>query len=152
MLNFQDFQRAEDEKFVEIGADLEHARWSRWMKYMIGRMEQRKDGILQFNEEDFSRWAQQMITEYKDLSEKEKESDRKETRNYLELLSARDERLLAWVREMVEKKKQKDELGNDDWFGAGEEEKRFQRWIDGYNDAINSILHALSPQPIEPKE
>lgn len=72
--------------FIEKAADLEHARWSRWQKYMISRMIQRKDGTLEFDDTDFGRWAQQMITPYEKLSDKEKESDRREVRQYLPMV------------------------------------------------------------------
>ncbi len=76
------------EKFLEIGADLEHERWSGWMKYMLSRMTQRSDGTLQFNDDDIGRWMQQMMTAYKDLPEYSKESDRKEVRSYFPILDS----------------------------------------------------------------
>lgn len=92
------------EKFIEEGANLEHDRWSRWMRYMISRMELRSDGTLQFNEDDFSRWAQQMITPYSELSEREKESDRKETRNYLPFIQKTREDAVREEKEVIIKK------------------------------------------------
>lgn len=59
-----------DNELLEILAALEHDRWSRWMEYMLTNM----------SPENLERWKRQMITDYKDLSEKEKESDRKEAR------------------------------------------------------------------------
>lgn len=82
--------------FVEKGADLEHDRWSRWQKYMMSKMveEERfengqhfKTGNYILPKEFVERWFRQIDTSYKDLSEPEKESDRKETRNYLPLLT-----------------------------------------------------------------
>jgi len=49
-------------------AELEHKQWQHWMKYMI-------DNIS--NGESVERWRREMKTDYKDLTEKEKESDRK---------------------------------------------------------------------------
>lgn len=72
---------------IEILADVEHERWSGWMKYMVSRMTQRSDGTLQFNDDDFGRWMQQAITPYKDLPEHSKESDRKEARTTIEALN-----------------------------------------------------------------
>ena len=48
-------------------AELEHQQWQHWMKYMI-------DNIS--NGEAVERWKKQMKTDYKDLTEKEKDSDR----------------------------------------------------------------------------
>ena len=71
---------------IEIMASVEHERWSGWMKYMVKRMKQRKDGTLEFDDNDFGRWMQQAITPYSRLSEEEKESDRTEARATLKAL------------------------------------------------------------------
>jgi len=86
-------QKIEDE-FVEKGADLEHDRWARWQKYMFSKMnytEYEKDGrkiaCYILPADLWERWSRQIDTPYSELSEEEKESDRKETRNYLPLLT-----------------------------------------------------------------
>lgn len=48
-------------------AELEHIQWAHWTKYML-------DNLTPENRE---RWKQQVKTMYKDLSEKEKDADRK---------------------------------------------------------------------------
>lgn len=68
-------------EFVEAGAALEHERWSGWHRHM-------RDKI---NPENMMRWDRQSDTPYADLSEQEKESDRKEVRQYLPLI----EKLIA---------------------------------------------------------
>ena len=84
------------EAFVEKGADIEHDRWGRWQKYMFSKMveEERfeegghfKTGNYILPKEFVERWFRQIDTPYSELSEPEKESDRKETRNYLPLIS-----------------------------------------------------------------
>ena len=71
---------------IEIMASVEHERWSGWMKYMVKRMKQRKDGTLEFDDNDFGRWMQQAITPYDRLPEEQKESDRVEARTTLKKL------------------------------------------------------------------
>ena len=78
-------------EFIEKGADLEHDRWARWQNYMHSKLEtitdENGDPIhLILPIELANRWNRQIATKYTDLSEAEKESDRKETRNYLPLL------------------------------------------------------------------
>lgn len=73
-------------------ADMEHDQWIHWMKYFIklGSPERVEAGkfsaidphstpvvVLVFDAEDWDRWMRQMSTQYHDLSEKEKDSDRK---------------------------------------------------------------------------
>ena len=74
---------------IEALADLEHDRWSRWHRYMITKCRPlgtfaKLDMVIP--EESVSRWNRQVLTEYKDLSEPEKESDRKEARKTIALL------------------------------------------------------------------
>ena len=75
-----------EERFVEVGANIEHDRWARWQKYMFSKCQRLNGGVLTIPEELVKRWFRQIETPYSDLSEEEKESDRKETRNYLPLI------------------------------------------------------------------
>lgn len=52
---------------VEIMADLEHQQWAHWTRYMLDNL----------TPENIERWKQQCATDYADLNEKEKESDRR---------------------------------------------------------------------------
>jgi len=54
------------EKLIEELADLEHEQWSHWTKYMLDNL----------TEENKKKWQKQIKTPYKDLTEKEKDSDR----------------------------------------------------------------------------
>ena len=56
-----------EEELREKIAELEHEQWSHWFKYM------RDNGTM----ENIARWCVQAETDYQDLSEKEKDSDRK---------------------------------------------------------------------------
>ena len=75
-----------EKEFVEKGADIEHDRWARWQKYMFSKGVVGPDGEFHLPEELVDRWFRQIDTPYSELSESEKESDRKETRNYLSLI------------------------------------------------------------------
>jgi len=54
------------EELREKLADLEHEQWAHWTKYMLDNL----------TDENIARWRKQIKTDYKDLSEKEKDSDR----------------------------------------------------------------------------
>ena len=62
--------RADDifsrKELLEILADLEHRQWAHWTRYMLDN----------YTPENVERWRRQLQTEYKDLSEPEKDSDR----------------------------------------------------------------------------
>ena len=71
-----------EKKFVEKGADLEHKRWVGWQSYLFSKSEWTKNGYLIPKELCF-KWQRQIDTSYSELSEEEKENDRKEVRKYL---------------------------------------------------------------------
>ena len=74
--------------FVEKGADLEHARWSKWQTYMFSKGRRNPDGSWTLPKDLVDRWSRQAETAYKDLSSTEQESDRQEARTYLPLVRA----------------------------------------------------------------
>jgi len=63
-------------KLIEDLAALEHDRWSRWESHRAQAS----------NPENEARWKRQRETPYSELSEAEKESDRKEVRETLAVL------------------------------------------------------------------
>ncbi len=73
-------------RFVEEGAAIEHERWSAWQSYMHGRCTKYVDGSLTIPRELVDRWERQIATQYGDLSEDEKDSDREQVRRYLPLV------------------------------------------------------------------
>ena len=75
-----------DAELIERLADAEHASWSRWMAYLFTRCAFNADGSVTISERDYVHWQTQVITPYADLSEREKESDRKEVRHILPIL------------------------------------------------------------------
>lgn len=86
-------EREWEKEFIEAGAALEHERWAKWQKYLHSRLYPLGNSELSMNNhlkvlptELYTRWERQINTPYSELSEKEKESDRKEVRTYLPLL------------------------------------------------------------------
>lgn len=75
---------------LERLADREHERWSRWMRYLFSCGASKADGSFRLNESTVERWKRQMNTPYSQLTEAEKESDRKEAREILETLGRSD--------------------------------------------------------------
>lgn len=69
-----------------LAAD-EHDRWARWQRYLHSCCEQNPDGSITIPAVLVERWERQIITPYEDLSEAEKESDRREADRILQLLS-----------------------------------------------------------------
>ena len=64
-------------------AAIEHERWSHWQRYMHGKATKQVDGSLVIPSELVARWEEQMSRHYRDLSDKEQESDREQVRKYL---------------------------------------------------------------------
>jgi hypothetical protein len=63
---------------IEALADLEHDRWSRWQAYLHSKCSRNQDGSLTIPAESVVHWERQMTTKYDGLTEREKDSDRKE--------------------------------------------------------------------------
>lgn len=70
---------------LEVLADCEHERWSSWHQYVVSKSQLNDDGSITIPKWAVDRWNTQSITKYSDLSEKEKESDRKEVRNIFKI-------------------------------------------------------------------
>ena len=119
-----------EKEFVEKGADLEHDRWARWHDYFISKCDTEIDddkAYMTLPRELFERWERQSGTKYADLSEQEKESDRKETRNYLELLNSSLQKALESVRPEERKVE----------YGTSEVEQQYEDR--GYNQAVAEL-------------
>lgn len=65
---------------------IEHARWSHWQKYLYSQSVPQDDGSLLIPAELVKKWNKQAYTEYDDLSEREKMSDREQVMKYLPLI------------------------------------------------------------------
>ena len=77
------------EKFAE----LEHKQWSHWTKYLL---------LKRHDDKDRERWLVQMNTEYNDLSEKEKNSDRKWADKVIKLIKKEDVDLAEFLSNRLE--------------------------------------------------
>lgn len=60
---------------IERLAAHEHEQWAHWTRYMLDNL----------TEKNIARWRQQIETDYQDLSESEKESDREWARKAIEV-------------------------------------------------------------------
>lgn len=84
-----------DPQDMEALATQEHESWAKWTRWMLGEIEKeilsfepstRDDLLAAFQHMGcVQRWRRQMVTHYADLSEKDKESDRKVVREKLPL-------------------------------------------------------------------
>ena len=73
-------------QLIESLADREHASWSRWMAWLFKVSYKKSDGSVVISAENVERWERQVDTPYADLSEAEKESDRKEVAHILPII------------------------------------------------------------------
>ena len=79
-----------DKKTTEKLADIEHQRWADWQKYLHSRgiEDKQGEGYLCLPMGLVKHWERQIKTPYSELSESEKESDRKQVRRYLPIIEA----------------------------------------------------------------
>jgi len=70
---------------IEVLADIEHTRWSKWQNYLHQKLDF-STGKYVLSESDFEHWNRQIHTPYPELSEAEKESDREEARNSIDAI------------------------------------------------------------------
>ena len=64
------------DSITEKVAFYQHTIWSHWMKYLFCVSKRQADGSVIIPKELVDRWSQQIVTQYNDLTEKEKKSDR----------------------------------------------------------------------------
>lgn len=76
-----------DTKLFEQLADIEHQRWADWQKYLHSKCTPIMGGDLLIHSEDVEHWERQIKTDYKNLSEKEKDSDREQVMRYWDLIN-----------------------------------------------------------------
>ena len=75
---------------IEIMADVEHNRWSKWQKYLHSLCVKNKDGSLTIPKSRVEHWEMEIATPYSELSEELKEYDRAEARTTVKALAASD--------------------------------------------------------------
>lgn len=73
----------ESSETMELLAATEHERWARWQRHLHDQCERRADGALVIPPHLVTRWESQIETPYRQLSEREKESDREQVKAYL---------------------------------------------------------------------
>lgn len=71
----------------ELFAEQCHNQWTAWMIYLYSKSKMNNDGSMTISKESIDHWSKQMRTNYNDLTEKEKESDRIEARKFIEILN-----------------------------------------------------------------
>ena len=78
--------KQQEKELRETLANIEHQRWADWQKYMHGLCVKTKTARIIIPAKLVSRWERQIKTPYKDLSEKEKDSDREQVDRYFPLI------------------------------------------------------------------
>ena len=73
---------------IEPLAAFEHERWAHWQRYMHSKGIMQPDGSLLLPAALVAKWERQIATDYLDLSEAERESDREQVRKYLSLVNS----------------------------------------------------------------
>jgi len=63
-----------------------HSQWSGWMKYLFSKGTFNGDGTWTMPAWAVKRWRNQMNSDYSDLSEQEKNSDREEADGMLKVI------------------------------------------------------------------
>jgi hypothetical protein len=69
-------------------AAIEHERWSHWQRHLHSKGERQPDGSILLPAGLVARWEKQAATDFVDLSEREKESDREQVNRYLPIIAA----------------------------------------------------------------
>lgn len=78
-------------EIIEEHAAFAHKAWSGWMEYLFSKSTSNGDGSETIPKELVDRWKRQLKTDYKDLPEDEKESDRDEARKVLKIVDKHKE-------------------------------------------------------------
>lgn len=73
-----DFKAVENSGVRELLAAYAHKAWSGWMKHLFGKCILNEDGTATMPVWAVKRWQRQMMTDYQDLPDLEKQSDREE--------------------------------------------------------------------------
>ena len=142
------------EEFIEKGADLEHERWSGWQSYFFSKCQVKPqsqvggmdDRYVYFAlpKDVYERWGRQMNTPYSELSEQEKESDRKEVRQYLPLIDSILTQHTAELKKMIDVKRseQKEPIRGE----SGRNWQKIRAHHHGYCKALDDIITELNHQ------
>lgn len=77
------------EETTEDLAAYAHEAWSGWMRYLWRLSTENEDGTVTIPADLVARWQRQTNTEYADLPENEKDSDRAEAMKMLDIVLPR---------------------------------------------------------------
>ena len=72
---------------IEKLSDYEHDRWSRWQMHVFNVSSKNADGSVTIPKYYVDRWQKQINTLCKDLTESEKDSDRKEAIRIMDIIN-----------------------------------------------------------------
>lgn len=86
---------------VESTANLAHTAWSNWMKYVFSKSVHNDDGSVTIPKWTVIRWKAQIGTNYEDLPEDMKDSDRTEAIRYIINLARSSESLKFYIQTIV---------------------------------------------------
>ncbi len=68
-------------------ADVQHDIWASWMNYLFSLCRIDDNGDYIIPSKSVKHWQRQIETDYKDLTEKEKDGDREQVDKYLHLIN-----------------------------------------------------------------
>lgn len=92
-----------EKELREEMAKQEHDRWARWQRYLHSKCT-KSEGFLIIPQNLVERWERQINTAYEDLSEEEKDSDRRETEPYFTIMKSEINKVLEGVEKERELK------------------------------------------------
>ena len=78
--------KANKDELLEKLAEIEHERWSAWQRYVHSVCTKNGDGSLIIPKVFADGWNRQIRTPYLELTEKEKDGDRREVMKYWHLI------------------------------------------------------------------
>lgn len=135
-------------ELFEMLANLEHDRWARWQRYLHSRCTRNPDGSLTIPAESVAHWERQIETPYWELSERERDSDRKEVLNTITALACVEIDEVA--RMIVRLGAPPKPLGGAScrwwvsWYGRnGVFELHSPWWVSGFNDEHDIFCAAV---------
>ncbi len=136
------FIKKREKIFTEKGADLEHKRWARWQNYIMTKLfriasRSEKRITLTVPIKYWKKWKREIKSPYAELSEEEKESDRKQTRAYLPVIRKEKIIFVKKIIETVGKLKKENERKKHI------REESSEKYRQGYEAAISDIEQGL---------
>ena len=106
----EDNGKSVESELIERLSFNEHLRWAKWQRHVHASCEQNEDGSLTIPKEKVERWERQIVTDYENLPEPEKEADRRQVRQILNIIKnfyknkRRGWKILIKLRNIFQKK------------------------------------------------